>query len=402
MLWEARDHAVRDPAYDLESLTELDERLVAHLDGLRSGGDAAYAIACAPLDQPEVGDVFAVAVLATERGDIDTLARMLDGTAGTLKLARGVVSGLGFCSFEAVSDVLPGLVDDANPAILRFMGIAACAAHRRDPGPLLGYALSDPDPLLRARAYRAAGELGRTDLTGELTRAANDPDEACRFWSAWSATLLGAPEGPRTLLSLVGRSKSFGARAALTAVRKLGPRDYTDTLRWMMNNAPRAALFAIATIGDPTFVPWVIEQTREVETARASGRALSILTGVDLPASNLHARPPAGFSARPSDDPDDEDVSMDPDEHFAWPNPQALTEWWRKKESTFTRHKRYLMGQEMTDELLEAALRGGSQPVRASAAEELVVRDPGRMLFEVRAPGWTQAGSFGARRPVRA
>jgi hypothetical protein len=40
------------------------------------------------------------------------------------------------------------------------------------------------------------------------------------------------------------------------------------------------------------------------EVARAAGAALSMITGVDLAAEKLKTRPPEGFHAGPSDDPD--------------------------------------------------------------------------------------------------
>ena len=43
-LWLLRDNAVRDPHYSLEDLAELDERVEAHVDGLRIAGEAGWEI----------------------------------------------------------------------------------------------------------------------------------------------------------------------------------------------------------------------------------------------------------------------------------------------------------------------------------------------------------------------
>ena len=68
-LWLLRDAAVLAPHYDLNDLAELDQRVAAHLDGLRSAGDAGWELVKQELTWEEVGEVFAAAVLAFESGD---------------------------------------------------------------------------------------------------------------------------------------------------------------------------------------------------------------------------------------------------------------------------------------------------------------------------------------------
>ncbi len=70
--------------------------------------------------------------------------------------------------------ICKGTVQDflqSESPFLRRLGIAACAVHRVDPGAVLAEAIEDPDAALRARALKAAGELGRADLL-EALRAA--------------------------------------------------------------------------------------------------------------------------------------------------------------------------------------------------------------------------------------
>ena len=44
---------------------------------------------------------------------------------------------------------------------------------------------------LRARALRAAGELGRVDLKPALLEQVNNQNPVAGFWAAWSVVLLG-------------------------------------------------------------------------------------------------------------------------------------------------------------------------------------------------------------------
>src|SRR4051812_27330769 len=64
-LWTQRDRATEAPQYALKDLAKLDERVEAHVDGLRVAADAGWATALAQLDQGR-GEVFAASVLAFE------------------------------------------------------------------------------------------------------------------------------------------------------------------------------------------------------------------------------------------------------------------------------------------------------------------------------------------------
>jgi hypothetical protein len=63
----------------------------------------------------------------------------------------------------------------------RNLALVACAISRTNPGSHLDAGLEEPDPLVRARACRAAGELGRKDLLGELTSLLPAENDDLRF-----------------------------------------------------------------------------------------------------------------------------------------------------------------------------------------------------------------------------
>ena len=65
-LWLQRADALDAPNYSPQQFFDLDQRLEAHLDGLRVGGDAGWTIAEAALDNEGAEDFFAPAVLALE------------------------------------------------------------------------------------------------------------------------------------------------------------------------------------------------------------------------------------------------------------------------------------------------------------------------------------------------
>ena len=396
-LWLLRDSATRDTAYDLAELTELDDRIEAHLDGLRLAGEGGWEACKALLEEPEGGEVFGAAVVAVDRWDLRGVARVLDAFAGAFNLARGFVAALGWTPFDRVKRLLPGLLSGRCSPALHWLGISACAAHRQDPGPALGYAIVANDTRLKARALRAAGELGRVDLLPEIRVELQAEDEACRFWASWTAALFGDPSAAQSLWGFASGAGSFAERAACMAMRRMDPSVAYTWLYSLAGSArdARVPFGAAAALGDPAIVPWLLEAMRAPETARLAGGALTMITGVDMVTEKLEGPAPEGFQAGPTDNPDDEDVSMDPDESLPWPDHAAVEKWWRGHAGELKRGTRHLLGKPMTPEWLDKVLKTGSQPARAAAALELSLRQPRRPVFEVRAPGFLQRRALG-------
>src|SRR5437899_13110792 len=77
-LWCLRNAATDQPHYTLRHLADLEERVSAHLDGLRVAGGAGFEIAWEQLQkQPAMGELFTVATLALESRDEAKIERLL-------------------------------------------------------------------------------------------------------------------------------------------------------------------------------------------------------------------------------------------------------------------------------------------------------------------------------------
>jgi uncharacterized protein (TIGR02270 family) len=393
-LWLLRDRAVRGPHFTLAQLTELDNRVEAHLDGLRVAGDFGWELCAKGLEQGGPANVFAASVLAFATG-LDERSRLVVEKGPTAPpRIRAVASALGWLPYECIKGIIAELIS-AGSVPLRYTGLAAAAAHRRHPDVALSRLLSG-DPWLDARIYRAIGEFGATDSRQTVQKGLAAAEEVCRFWAAWSGALVyNDPAAQAALQTFAESGGLFAERAAQLACRRL---DIAQANRWRMRLAERPnkrpAVRVAGAVGDPDALPWLIEQMRVPHLARIAGEAFALMTGVHITDDRLEGAKPEGFETGPNDNPEDENVAMDPDDKLAWPDASLVAKWCQAHQSAFVKGNRYLLGKSLGSDAIQHALRHGRQRQRAAAALELALTQNGarrcQPLFEVRAPGFRQ------------
>ena len=377
-LWGQRDRAVRAPHYNLRVLERLDERVEAHVDGLRVAGDAGWEIAQGGIAEP--GGFFAAAIVALDSRIAERIQFVLEAASKEPALARAFASALGWLPWKRAEFHARPWLDSPSPA-LRRAAVAAYALHRRDPGPVLLKAAGDADPGLRARALRAIGELGLMAHLPLAQRATGDADPAVAFAASWTTALLSKDAGP--LIAIVTRDRARAAKGIPLAARRGGA-------GWTKPLAPRLAILAAGHAGDPSSIPWLLEQMKVPVLARAAGEAFSMITGAVIDDDGLEGAAPEDFKPGPTDDPADENVEMDPDENLTWPDADAAASWWNDRKGGLKAGTRHLLGKPIEASWARSFLRDAFQRQRAAAALEWAIAEPGKPLFEVRAPGWRQ------------
>ena len=397
-LWLLRDRSVDAPHVRLKDLAALDERVEAHIDGLRVAGESGWAIWRNALDFEEPGEVFAVAVLAFENKQPDQIDKALAVVDTKPQLARSIVSALGWLPARDAQPFIQRFTASESPAVRRI-GVAAAAVHRINPGAVLEHSLRHLDHVpLTSRALRAAGELGLRQLVPAIQPFLESPDDDVRFAAAWSAALLGDASAIRVLGAFAAELGPHAERACMLGLRCLSAAAGCKAHRELADRPElaRLAVAAAGIIGDPALIDWLLRQMETPELARLAGEAFVLITGAGIEHPDLVGHPPEGFESGPTDDPEDDDVAMDPDEHLAWPDSDKLKNWWMHYRPEFRSGTRYLLGNPIEPVWLHDVLRGGRQRQRAAAALELALDRPGP-LFEVRAPGFRQQVTLRSR-----
>ncbi len=404
-LWTQRDRAVVAPHYRLKDIAKLDERVEANVDGLRVAGEVGWRLCVEGLEQQGPGEVFAGAVLSFGGADVNRIEKVLEVSQAAPGLDRPVVSALGWLEPETVKNYLARLIVSEDP-LRRRIGIAGYAVQRLDPGAILTQTLSDDDPIVRARALKAAGELGRVDLLAHVRRWFSDDHLGSRFSALWSAGRLGdrTREIFRGLQAIAEAGGELSGQATDMLIRML-PLQEAKQWRCQLRDNPerlRLAVKGVGVLGDPELVAELLVLMEIKETSRVAGESFSMITGVDLAYQDLERdepeEPAQQEAANTTDQADDElraPITDDADADLPWPHPELVSKWWRQHQSEYRVGVRYLCGKEITSVNLTEILKAGYQRQRSAAALELALKEPRQPLFEVRGRGQQQQKSLG-------
>jgi uncharacterized protein (TIGR02270 family) len=397
-LWSQRDAAVTASNYTLEDLVFLDERVEAHIDGLRVAGDYAWDLCEAGMDPEDPGTVFTASVIAFESGDAERIEQVVGTSNESHAVFRAAVSGLGWMNKERFNAMVVGMVS-AKSRRYRRLGIAACGVRHVNPRGYLDQAINSSDIFLKARALKTAGQLKRVDLLSQLQAHFQSEDDICRFAAAKSALLIGDKSALDILSGFVLSKSALTLPAMQIALRIVDRQTARNWLKTLSRNPDqvREMLLGTGFTGDCAYIPMLIKQMERPEYARAAGEAFSIITGVNLTNENLEGDRPDGFEAGPNDDPENEDVEMDLDENLSWPNVERVSRWWEQNEKAFPNGTRFLAGSPISSEHCWHILKTGNQRYRQAAALEIALSNSDSVHFNIKAPGMWQINKINQR-----
>lgn len=378
-LWTQRERATTQPHYSLRDLTRLDERVEAHLHGLRIAGDAGWE-ACRELLAGEApGAAFALGALAFGGSDAARVDAALAAELSPEGARHGFAAALGWLEATQAAPWLHALLSSTAPTH-RAIALVGFALHRQDPGPALATATGDVDRTVRALSYRTAGELRRSDLQPALRVHLEDPDEVARFWAAWSLVLLGDPAGMPQLIRAIREASPLADPALRLAIPALAPPEAKRLLEDLGAHptSQPLAVIGMGIDGDPAAVPLLIDLMTKPRLARVAGEAFSMITGADLSDLDLDGEPPELLE-------EDDTPAVEYERNLPWPSAERVARWWADAGDRHASGTRYLRGSPVEGASCFATLEQGKQRQRAAAALGLALLDPEAPLFEVRA-----------------
>ena len=170
-LWQQRKNALSDRAYNLDDLAELEERLLAHLDGLVSGGNEAWKLLEPMLSSGEEGEVFTAAFVALASNDpskIDLVFKTFSDAEGNV--LNGICYAFKHTMNPDVENILRALLNSDNERNLA--PIIDSLSFRRVPidAAKLQTLLNNKDTQIAAAALRAVGRLRIKQLLEQAER----------------------------------------------------------------------------------------------------------------------------------------------------------------------------------------------------------------------------------------
>jgi uncharacterized protein (TIGR02270 family) len=385
------------PHVRLEALCRLDHRLAAHLDGVAVAGELGWQLCEAALEAAAPGAVFCGGVRAIEDGQATRIDKLLSLAQALPAAQQGLHGAFGWVSAQWLQGLIRQMLESPSAA-RRELGIVACTTHRVDPGAVLERALSDTDAGLRARAFQAIGDAGRTDLrevcVDALAKSVDDVAD-CRFWAAHSAAMLGDRRASLAILEAFALGRGPRRSGALSLLLKLKSLPECGMLLKRLYDDPaslRAMLRGIGMAGDPRFVPWLVDRMQEPKLVRLAGESFAMITGCDLASVEFILEPGEGEAPAALGVADDDDaaIALDEDESLPLPDPAKVASWWQSNSQRFAPGTRYFVGAVPSAEHCRLVLRNGYQRQRIAAAEYLSLLVPGTPLFNTAAPAWRQ------------
>jgi uncharacterized protein (TIGR02270 family) len=387
-LWSQWERALLSPTFDLSDTADLEERLLAHLDGLVLGGEIVAGELLLPaLETDDAGRISAAAFALLASGDnrqLEETLAVFDG--GDAVQRSGVGRALGLSGRQDLEAVLRKRLtaDEVELQALAFQVLAFRGAapaetrvewlYRGEASQVIA-ALQDPSPLPR--------ELVQAVLPQLLV----DPRPGVRE-AAMTAGLIAGSRSAWKACRKVAEEAGEGRRQALVALALGGAAQDTEWLVGLLRQEALRAdvLWALGFTGQALAAEACLPCMADEKVAGLAGEAFSAITGLKLEGRYRMPPPEEEEPLIPLDEEDlDADLVPGPEASLPLPRPEAVEGWWQKVRKDFERGAHYLRGKKAGAEEFLDALKHEPMRRRAVHALELAIRSRGAQGIQPRA-----------------
>jgi len=286
-LWARRRAALRSPTQTVRTLTALEERVEAHLQGMLVAGAKMLPLVEPALTEGPRDAAFAAAFALLRLGDPALAERVVRAIPAASPAARrGLAEALCHASAPAVHAPLAALAsssDLASAAVALEVFAFRGAVRAEAAGAALDALLAHDDAAVKAAGWRAAAYLCAPVDARHYSAALGD--ESLRLAALEAGAWARVPgvvafgrqcaekPAPDTLdavrlLAVLGGPDDARRVAALAKMPELGP----------------ARFACVGSLGTPALVGALLDEmaSEDPETAAAAGAAFTKLTGEDV------------------------------------------------------------------------------------------------------------------------
>jgi uncharacterized protein (TIGR02270 family) len=380
-LWSQWERALVSPSFELSDIAELEERLLAHLDGLVVGGETAASELLLPaleMDEAERISSAAFALLAGNgKRELEETLAVLDG--GDAVQREGVGRALELSEREGLEALLRKRLT-AEDVALRVMAFRVLAFRGAVPAETRVEWLYRDDEKQVVAALRDPSPLSRDIVQTVLPQLLVDPRPGVRE----AAIMAGLVSGARAAWKACRKVAEEGRAGRRQCLLVLALGGEVEDVEWLVGllgqeELREDVLWALGFSGRAVAAEACLKWMGDEKVSALAGEAFSAITGLKL--EGAYRMPPEEGEEEALVPLEEEDLDAElvpgPEASLPVPIREAVEGWWQKARKDFERGARYLRGRKMgAAELLDAL---GSEPMRRRPvhALELAIRSKG-------------------------
>ncbi|HYO65988.1 MAG TPA: TIGR02270 family protein [Archangium sp.] len=381
--WLQRDRCLLAPDYDLVETATVEERLLAHVDGLVVAGSGAAETILVPALAPEDPCRAAAAALALLEGGEEEWALLLEKGLSDPELRPLLRASLELAECPDVDPRLGTLLGTSVPGLLADV-VGTLATRGALPSNLVGRFLQHEDACVRNSALAGAIAAPRPEFRKPLLGLLESGP------SAPSASLMdtGLVHGLREAWGACESAVKAGEHEALVLWALGGCAKDVLRLVDLLDQAPLRApvLWALGFSGRKEAADACLAWMEDSKVAALAGEAFGAITGLRLEGDFTVAQSEDSDASMPfAEDDLNADLTPRPEDDLPLPRAHAVAAWWRGTRSGFESGRRYLRGRLLDAAVLMEGLAVEPMRRRHVLARELALRTRGACRVQTRA-----------------